>query len=331
MSRISALPVLRYCTGSALVDKQVEELEFSRTLRGTVFHKYCETGEWPEEYKLLSKQDQDEISEWKVPHSYIHGVLGELTYASAVKEYRVKFRHGPGEDEYIPGTLDMFWIVEHNGRRYAVVVDIKSNIRAVSDGLDSLQLHGYGHALLHEFKELDGYTQGIYSASDGTWHLPGTPIVRDEWEQMEIESAICSAIRQPFSGYHIGTHCSGCWKRTRCPAFLIETHEAPTFEKVIAGSATPEEARAALIMAERMKASLETIKGSLQDWVTQHGPIPSEDGKKSWRPHQMPGRMGIDKKKLALALDMAGMEESEIMTSGSSFQVFSWKKAEARK
>jgi hypothetical protein len=186
MSRISALPVLRYCTGSALVDKQVEELEFSRTLRGTVFHHYCETGEWGDKYDLLSKDDKEEIQEWKVPHSYIHGVLGELSYSSAVKEYKVKFRHGPGDSEYIPGTLDMFWIIDD----LAVVVDIKSNIRAVSDGVDSLQLHGYGHALLHEFPQLRGYIQGIYSAIDGTWHLPAKPVIRDSWEQMELEDTM---------------------------------------------------------------------------------------------------------------------------------------------
>jgi hypothetical protein len=328
VSRISALPVLRYCTGSALVDKQVEDLEFSRTLRGTVFHHYCETGEWGEKFSLLSKDDQEEIQSWKVPFGYdMEDGTATLLYSEAVKEYRVKFKHGPGELEFIPGTLDMFWMVDD----LAVVVDIKSNIRAVSDGIDSIQLHGYGHALLHEFSELKGYIQGIYSAMDGTWHLAPKPVVRDSWEQMELEDTMVRAIRQPFQGYHIGTHCSGCWKRARCPAFLIETHEAPTFGAVIAGRATSDEARAALIMRDRMKASLETIDEALKTWVTQHGPIPSEDGKKSWRPHQMPGRTGWDKRKVQALLDKSGATEKDYETQSASYQVFSWKKAEARR
>ncbi len=331
MSRISALPVLRYCTGSALVDKQVEDLEFSRTLRGTVFHAYCDSGEWPEEYKLLSKQDQEEIQDWKVPHSYVSDVVGELVYKSAMKEYGVKFRHGPGDAEYIPGTLDMFWIVDVSGvGKVAVVVDIKSNIRATADGVESLQIHGYGHALLHEFSELVGYLAGIYSASDGTWHLPSKIMMRDSWEQMEIEDAICKAIRQPFKGYHIGTHCAGCWKRTRCPAFLIETFEAPNFQKVIAGTATRDEAREALVTMTRMKASVETVKDALEAYVAQHGPIPSEDGKKSWRPHQMPGRVGLDKRKVLAFAEKHGAGAEEFETQSSSYQVFSWKKTEKR-
>lgn len=328
MSRISALPVLRYCTGSALVDKQVEELEFSRTIRGTVFHHYCETGEWGEKYQLLSKDDQEEIQQWKVPSGVAteFGDGGRLEYAQAVKEYRVKFKHGPGDLEFIPGTLDMFWMTGD----IAVAVDIKSNIRAVSDGIDSIQLHGYGHALLHEFPELKGYVQGIYSAMDGTWHMARKPVVRDSWEQMELEDTMCRAIRQPFAGYHIGTHCSGCWKRARCPAFLIETHDAPTFGRVISGAATAQEVREALIMRDRMKASLETIDDALKTWVTQNGPIPSEDGKKSWRPHLMPGRVGWDKRKVQALLDKSGAEEQDYMTQSAGYQVFSWKKAEKR-
>jgi hypothetical protein len=83
-------------------------------------------------------------------------------------------------------------------------------------------------------------------------------------------------------------------------------------------------------MRDRMKASVETIDEALKTWVTQHGPIPSEDGKKSWRPHSMPGRVGWDKRKVQALLDKSGALEEEYVTQSSGYQVFSWKKAEKR-
>jgi hypothetical protein len=328
MSRISALPTLQYCSGSALVDKQVEELEFTRTLRGTVFHHYCEKGEWPPEFAQLPKKDQDEIRDWKVPYGVDVEGFGFLAYQDAEKEAEVSLRFGVGADEHIPGHVDMHWLAFHQVTKklYVIVNDIKSNARAVADGTESLQLHGYGMALCQKYDEVAGYLPGIYSASDGTWIFRREPVDRDSMEYLELEDTFARVLRRPFSGYHIGTHCGGCFKRTRCPAYLIETHEAPTFARVISGQANAGEAREALVMANRMKASLETIEQALKDWVVQHGPIPSEDGKKSWRPHDMPGRESLDKRKLFEFVKQHGGDPEDFMSVGNRYQVFSWKK-----
>src|SRR5690606_19440091 len=76
----------------------------------------------------------------------------------------------------VVGHLDMAWdIADHD---LVVICDIKSSIYAVADGVDSLQLHGYGIALCKYLKR-GRYVTAIWDASDGRYYVARSAIEMD--------------------------------------------------------------------------------------------------------------------------------------------------------
>lgn len=337
MRRISSLPTAEFCPR---VDKIGQDVETTASLRSTYFHAWCDTGEWPKGVENLPQADREEIEKWRKPLHFVYNV-GEsryaLAYHDAIRETRVALdsdfnwvdvpRDVPQSDiaERYPdvmvcGHLDMAWVLpEHD---LIIIGDIKSSIFAVSDRTDSLQLHGYGMAMAARHK-VGRYVNAIWDACDGQWFVHDHAIEVDGFEAEDIRVRIKRACDERDGNFLTGTHCSGCWKRKRCPAHLMDVPESE-FAPVLSGNATEADIRAALVGLKRMGDLANQVKEACESWVRQHGYVRSEDGSKVWSPAMRQGKLSTDYAAIARALGKKDLEDFK--RQGKPYPVFSWRK-----
>lgn len=335
MRRISSLPVSEYCGKADEIGKDVET---TNAKRSTIFHAYCESGEWPEAIKELPKEDVEEINKWKVPRPLVITVEGKeirLSYKNAIKEIRVAvdkdFNYievphdlplsevqGKFPSILCIGHLDMAWHVpEHD---LVVINDIKSSIFAVKARCKSLQLHGYGIAFaqMHKAKK---YLTAIWDACDGKHYVDDKIVELDSFECEEYKERIRAASTTKTDSFVVGSHCGGCWKRQSCPAHMVDVPKDHKYYKLLSGDATEADVRQGLIDARQLADTADKLKRAAQDWVKQHGPIRSEDGTKEWTVAMRNGRKSLDKS--LIEKEFGNLDR--FMSEGNPFEVFDWR------
>lgn len=335
MRRISSLPTAEFCPK---VDRIGLDVETNNSARSTVFHEYCDTGKWPAALMTLPEADREEIQKWRVPMPFDHqvnGVSNLLQYQNAYRETRValdkdfEFVAIPHEipqadiealypQAMIVGHLDMAWDIEDHD--LVVICDIKSSIYAVSDRTDSLQLHGYGIALCKYLKR-GRYVTSIWDASDGRYYVSRSAIEMDGFEVSTIQDRIRRAASERDGNFRVGTHCSGCWKRSHCRAHLVDVPEGD-FSAILSGQATEAQVRETIIKKKQLKDLHDRVDESVKSWVKQHGPVRSEDGKK-WYRAELRQRSSLDQKAVARAL---GVENLDGYKASFEHMQFDWRK-----
>lgn len=333
MKRMSNLPVAEMCGMSDQLQKDVES---SNAFRSTVFHKFCETGEWPKEINKLSEQDRTEIGRWKVPNHFVHEVLGlSLLYKNSDKERLLAldsdFNFIPNlpndisqEDlEKVPnlmtaGHLDMAWDIPELD--LVVIFDIKSSIFAVKDKCESLQLHAYGLAYA-KLKGRSKYITGIWDASEGEDYW-GKVYEVNTFSFEAIKDRIRTACNNTSTKYTRGTHCGSCWKRDSCPAHLTDLGDENRFKKIFDGTGTEKDFREALIAVKGLGELANKVTEACRGWAERHGGIRSEDGRKSYRPIMMKGRKSLDEDAVAAKLGVRNLDAYRV--SGNDFRKFDW-------
>lgn len=339
MRRISSLPTAEFCPR---VDKIGLEVESTQAARSTVFHAYCDSGVWPADIATLPEADREEIQKWKVPtpFRYQHGdVTHMLQYKNAYREWRVAVDsdfnkvevpidvpQGDIERLYpqvmICGHLDMAWLLpEHD---LIIVCDIKSSIFAVKEKHRSLQLQGYGLAAC-AMTGIGRYLTSIWDAAEGKYHVAPEVIEADGFEAADIRARIRVAAADRDGAFRTGTHCSSCWKRSQCPAHLVNVPEGE-FKAILSGQATERDVREALVQLRKLEDLSKAVRKSCHSWVEQHGPVRSEDGSKRYQCSLRQGRMGLDEKKVANALGVEDLEQFK--TRGGEYPVFDWRNNE---
>lgn len=337
MRRISSLPTAEYCPK---VDKIGLDVETTQSARSTIFHAYCDTGKWPEDLRTLPEADIEEISKWKIPMPFVYkqgDVTHALQYKNAIRESRVALdsdfdpvdipRDIPQADierlfprTMICGHLDMAWVVGD----LVIVCDIKSSIFAVKDRCESLQLHGYGLALAVILKK-PRYLTAIWDATEGRYHANDRAIEVDSFEASDIRDRIRVAASERDGGFRTGVHCGGCWKRSHCPAHLVDVPEGE-FKAILSGEAMEKDVREALVKLKQIADLQKRVDAACKTWVEQHGPVRSEDGKKVYKCQLRSGKDSLDKEAVARAL---GVENLDGFTrQGKDYPVFDWRNAE---
>lgn len=337
MRRISSLPTAEFCPK---VDRIGLDVESTASARSTVFHEYCDTGKWPAELQHLPLADREEISKWRVPMPFsvtVGGVTHMLQYQNAYREARValdqnfEFVAIPHDipqaevaERYpqamVVGHLDMAWDFAETD--LVIICDIKSSIYAVHDRTDSLQLHGYGIAMC-KFLGRGRYLTSIWDASDGRYYVAGSPVEVDGFEVAVIENRIRRAASERDGNFRVGTHCSGCWKRSHCPAHLVDVPEGE-FQAILSGQATEADIRNGLVKKKQLEDLVKRIDGACKDWARQHGHVRSEDGKKVWSP-VLREHTSLDQEAVRLALGVENLDKFKRTTESPTFI---WKKAE---
>lgn len=334
MRRISSLPTAEFCPK---VDKIGQDVESTQSARSTVFHAYCDTGKWLPELRTLPEADIEEIGKWQVPTPFVYktaNVTHALLYKDAYRETRVALDknfepviipkdvaqadiEGLYPQTMVVGHLDMAWVVDD----LVIVCDIKSSIFAVKDGCRSLQLHGYGLALAKLLCK-PRYLTSIWDASDGRYYVADHAIELESFECEDIKDRIALASTERDGDFRTGTHCGGCWKRSHCPAHLVDVPEGK-FQAILSGTAMEKDVREALVQLKQIGDLGNRVAQACKDWVAQHGPVRSEDGKKQYQCEQRPGKKGLDKAAVARALGVQTLDD--YMKPGKPFPVFDWR------
>lgn len=335
MIRISSFPSSEFCAASRSVGKDVEDMN---ALRSTVFHERCATGKWPVTLSRLPEEDSREIQRWHVPDIFQSSTLGRsLQYADAEKETRVSLGNsleyaetpvGVTQEELADmphvaasGTLDFCWdLPEHD---LVVMGDIKSSIYAVSDGPDSLQLHGYGYAKCKQLGR-SKYLPVIWDASAGKWHESSSTVDRGSLKWLDVEQRIISTIQNTGDKFTTGSHCRGCWKRQRCPAHLVDLPAENRFARLFSSECSYADVRKALVDARAMVDLADKAMNACKDWVRQNGPVPNEDGTKLYQIGMRAGRKSLDVERL---LEASGFDRKDFEKQGPPMEYFDWRKA----
>jgi hypothetical protein len=336
MRRISSLPTAEFCPK---VDKIGQDVESNNSARSTVFHSFCDTGVWPEDLRLLPEADKEEIGRWRVPMPFVYKV-GDVTYAlqykNAMRETRVALDKNFKPvlvDPAIPqaeiaekhpevrivGHLDMAWdLPEHD---LVIVCDIKSSIYAVKDRYDSLQLHGYGLGIAAMVGR-KRYLTAIWDATDGRYYVSGNAIEMDGFEVEVIKDRIRVASEERDGNFRTGTHCGGCWKRSNCPAHLVDVPEGE-FKALLSGAALERDVRDAIVKRKQLGDLANKVDEAIKSWVSNHGPVSSEDGRKIYRCDMRSGKPSLDKTAVLRALGKETLDE--YMKIGKPYPAFDWR------
>lgn len=333
MKRMSNLVVLEFCGMSDQLQKNVES---TNAFRSTCFHKYAETGEWPEEVKKLSENDRQEISRWKVPSIFFSEKIGKnLDYKDADKEKLLaldfEFNFIPDlasglsqeELEKVPGLmtaghLDMAWDMPELD--LVVISDIKSSIFAVKDGCESLQLHAYGLAYA-KLKGRSKYITGIWDASDGKAYWGNITEV-ETFAIEAIKDRIRTAATNDSDKYTRGSHCGSCWKRDSCPAHLVDVPEDNRFTKIFNGTASESDHREALVAVKGLGELANKVTEACKNWAERKGGIRSEDGRKVYKPFLISGRASLDEDAIMRDLGVTSLEKYK--KKGNDFKKYDW-------
>ena len=339
MIRMSSLPTAQYCGKANHIGADIET---TQSLRSTVFHKFAETGTWPELINKLPEEDIEEIKRWKIPHPmHVKSPTSDddikvLSYQTAVKEQIValdKKLEFIEVSEDVPqakiaetypecltcGHLDMAWVLKEWNA--VVVNDIKSSIFAVKDKANSLQLHAYGLALARK-EGCQYYLPAIWDASDGK-HYVGNWVDINSFDIIDIESRILSASANKEGNFVTGSHCSGCWKRKGCPAHLAGVDDMGPFAAILNGSMLDADVRDAIVKLKQVKDTAEKIDNLIKDIVRRKGKVLSEDGSKAYCCALRSGRASIDQSAIAKALGVQDLKKYQ--KKGEDYMVWEWR------
>ena len=337
--RISNLGVSQYCRGS----NHIRSASSMRSKRSTIYHKFLETGVLDEvEMLTLSPSDRDEIRQWSPPQDVVFGGR-EYSMSDAVREalcgldeylnYVPVERNpdsGPGELPYLypestiaVGACDLYLpSVKVDGKYYTVVIDGKSSIHAVSDGTDSLQLHGYGWSLAKKH-ETHGYIAGIWDLSDSRYYW-GSPVLFRTIESIAIGERILVACDSERPNELVtGPHCAGCWKRFACPAHIVDVPEG-RLKGPLGPNPSAKDIADGLVLAKSLRDTSDKLYDNAKAWVAQHGEVSNESGTHTYGLKSHRGRRSLNKKAVMAALGVSSLDA--FMSEGAPYTRKQWRK-----
>ena len=323
--RISSLPVTRYCPHAA------DDSVASRAATvSTAFHALAAGA--PEAAGLfagLSEEEQQEVAGWKMPTPL--KVAGhELSWADGLSEQQLavdeSFKpvgYDSGE-QMTQGTADKLWLIDDE---LLVIADLKRSTHRIS--VTSEQLLGYamcGCAIFHTVKR---YVTALWDLIEGTWKVG--PIFKvGSLEYAEHKMIVRqAALNLPSrdNGYSIGGHCSSCYHRPRCPAYLMPTKlaEQGMRDFTAAGNFDAldnDERLKWLVTVGRIKETLKVMEGVIKESAKKIPIVDYESGKE-WREVSRKGKEGLDR--VQLEKDHPGLL-SRYIKRGKPSRYCDWRK-----
>lgn len=291
------------------------------------FHAQCAGApEAASELARLTEAERAEVATWKRPADVVVGDV-TLTYGAAEKELEVglnsvgEYCKASDPDCVTVGHLDMAWVVDVGGGRWAFVADIKRSEFTVSEGPESLQLQSYGLAYASKVKA-DVYVTGIWGAVEGRWWWSDAQVMVDGFDHLDVLARVLAAAQNTSPDYSMGPHCRGCYGRLRCPAYVIApSHAAGELAPFTAVGAdiTSEQASKLLLLTKRVKDMAEHVENELKERVRRGLEIADGNGK-VWKPVECQGRESLSKR----LLERAGLDPSSFMERGKPYERWGW-------
>lgn len=326
-NRMSRLPIAEFCGRSGELDVGSGRA----AAMSTAFHAICSAApDVMHKVAALTEAERVELGTWHKPELVHFDDGTELTYESAEKESRVgidargRFETDP-EKALVVGTLDMAWTVEKQrgvALRVCYVGDIKKTKWTTLDGPESLQLHGYGFALSAR-EHATHYCPGLWIAEDGEWRW-GDLVDLESSEAADLWERIGHAARNQGGEFRTGSHCSSCYSRLRCPAYLLpfERHDSLA---VLSGADISEERVLELLLAtQQAEATIKVAKDFCNEYARRHG-IHDPKTNKNYRTIECQGRESAKVADVLAAMPDA--RERGVIKRGAPYDMMRWVKA----
>lgn len=278
----------------------------------------------------LTPEEREEVAEMKRPTPVeVAGVT--LAYEDFEHERALALDHDGAyrtnddvtEDFLmLRGTADMVAHATLDGKRVAFVGDLKKTAYAATDGPYSLQLIGYAIAYASMIGA-DGYYTGIWDCTEGEWQWSEYVDLWSEQHEQNWHRVRASALNHGGE-YSVGSHCSSCYGRKRCPQWLLPPELVGTSLGPLTApeELTQEHANELLLLSKRAEDTVDAVKDILKHYARESGGI--ADGKgKVWAPVTSKGKTSLDRK----ALERDNPEIVQRYTVlGQPYQTFRWVK-----
>ncbi len=326
-NRISRLPIAEFCGRSGDLDNGSGRA----AQMSTAFHAMCEgdAEKIARALSLLTAAEVATIKEWERPVEVVFDDGTKLSYDSAEKESTVgldargRFCLDP-EKAIVMGHLDMAWIrhVGDASQVSAFVGDIKKTKWTTLDGPESLQLHGYGFALAAR-EGATHYCPGLWIAEDGEW-VWGELVDLESSKAADIWGRILHASQNQGGEYRTGGHCSSCWSRLKCPAYLLPFERFDSLAPLSGGELTNDKVLDLLVTAQRAEATVKVAIDFCKEYARRHG-IDDPSTGKSYRAVQCSGRESVDTKKVLA--DIPDARERGWFKKGAPYDMMRWVKS----
>ena len=331
-NRMSSLPFTQYCAKAG--DLGGSFAGTSARLSSAKHAEAAKTPGWEKKYDALSDADQALFAALKLPGDVDLGNGTVLRHSDSEKEVELGLTADLG---YAPitsaqavtrGHMDHGWVVKYGDETWVYAVDMKRSEWTVIDGPKSLQLHAYGLAFAAKH-DADVYVPGIWAATEGTYWW-GEPVRLASAEAMRIGKRVLAAAQHlptKDNQYTMGAHCTGCYGRLRCPAYLLPPEYAnstlgPFAADRINKPLTPEEALNLLIMAKRAKETVEAVEDEIKERIKRGLKVLDPQSGLMYAPVESKGRESRSK----AALEKAGINPADYTTRGAPFTSFRWVK-----
>lgn len=298
--RASALNEAELCGLAPAISAQ-RNASGRKALMGTAFHAGSDSpGSKETAAKLarLTPEEREEIAAWKPVESWVDEDGCALQYKNATKEEPiglgangcylavVKTIDGsyacPVGELLVPATPDMYWVVDGPNGKTVYVGDIKTGEHPIPGGALSLQFVAPALALADKHGA-DWIRTGIWWARDGRWEWSKEPIAVDSELAVQLWTRIRSAATNPPQAV-TGPHCSDCWQRAHCPAFVLPVSQAQTELALLTkpgglAEATPDQLLKVFQLNQAMKKLSETVADTLKAELRERGAIDVGGGK----------------------------------------------------
>ena len=330
--RMSSLPIAQYCAQGPVLGG-IGAMRAAAI--SSAFHAKCAgDSKWEAMYARLDDQEQKDFDKMQPPTVLRFGDT-VLDYADAVKE------HPCGLDKHLcfvphshptavtSGTTDGYWAPvfmktsEGATLRVLVVMDIKRS--EWTSNSESLQLHAYSQAIAAELamkgEPVDGYIPAIWAAIEGAWDVGEyVDLASDRAEA--IGQRILSAAQHNAADYSMGRHCTSCYGRSLCPAYLVPPqHASAELAEYMIGELDSDKTLQLLTFVERVEQTCEVARKSIRAYVEKHGEI--RDGESVYRAVDCKGRSSFDSKtfekdhpKLVQAYTKPGVPYKQVRWTG---------------
>ena len=300
-NRMSSLPFTQFCAKAGQLSGGYGST--SGRLSSAFHWRTGKTPGWEAKVAMLTDKEEAEINTWSIPREvdFENGTV--LRYENAEIEVELgltadlSYCNINAPEAVTRGHMDHGWVVKFpNGQIWVFVVDIKRSEWTVKDGPESLQLQAYGFAFAAKHNA-DVYVPAIWAATEGDYWW-GSPVNVGSAEGLRLgQRVLASAQNLPTTDnqYTLGSHCTGCYGRMRCPAYLLPpemalTELAPFTEERIEKGLTTQEGEHLLLTTKRAEETAKAVRDQVKERIRRGLSVLDERQRLAYRPVMCKGK-----------------------------------------
>lgn len=315
--RFSALPMAERCGQAARLARAVNASGRAAAM-SSAFHAIAAGLDAAPLLARLTDEERAEVSGWHKPTAYRFPDGATFSYDRAVKEAELYLDHGDVRSVGHPDAYDY-----DPDLKRVIVVDLKRSAWTQPDPMN-LQNIAALLAVLPKYPEATTFACGVWPL-DGSGWLWGPVMSVDDFELATLAERVKYAATNDSANYSTGAHCSGCYSRMRCPAYLVPPEQAGEEFKALAYpdglSALSLEERGKLVLRLKgLEENVEAMKATLAEDAKRVGGYPDGNGK-VWRAVEQKGRESVS------VADVRAAGRGDLVKPGKPFISMRWVRA----